>query len=132
MCRIVFTGGQVFDGHRHRSDLDVLVDGGRIAAVGPDARAQGAGADVVDLAGGLLSPGFTDAHVHPIQGGLERRRCDLSELDTREEYLDTIAAYAAAHPEAKWILGGGWAMPAFPGGNPTATDLDAVVPDRPV
>ena len=132
MGRIVFTGGQVFDGHRHRGGLDVLVDGGRIAAVGPDARAQGTGADVVDLAGGLLSPGFTDAHVHPIQGGLERQRCDLSELDTREEYLETISAYAAAHPEAVWILGGGWAMPAFPGGNPTAADLDAVVPDRPV
>ena len=31
-----------------------------------------------------------------------------------------------------WILGGGWAMAAFPGGTPTAADLDAVVPDRPV
>ncbi|MGH3363026.1 MAG: amidohydrolase, partial [Nocardioides sp.] len=29
-------------------------------------------------------------------------------------------------------LGGGWAMPAFPGGIPTAADLDEVVPDRPV
>ncbi len=132
MGGIVFTGGQVFDGHRHRGSLDVLVDAGRVVAVGPDVRTQGAGADVVDLAGGLLSPGFTDAHVHPIQGGLERQRCDLSELDTREEFLDAIAAYAAAHPEAEWITGGGWAMPAFPGGNPTAADLDAVVPDRPV
>ena len=35
-------------------------------------------------------------------------------------------------PTREWILGGGWAMPAFPGGNPTAADLDAVVPDRPV
>ena len=132
MGGIVFTGGQVFDGRSHRGSLDVLVDGGRIVALGPDARARGAGADVVDLAGGLLSPGFTDAHVHPIQGGLERRRCDLSELDTREEYLAAIASYAAAHPDVEWILGGGWAMPAFPGGNPTAADLDAVVPDRPV
>ena len=87
---------------------------------------------MVDLAGGLLSPGFVDAHVHPIQGGLERLRCDLSEHSTREEYLDAIAAYAAANPDVAWILGGGWAMPAFPGGNPTAADLDAVVPGRPV
>ena len=35
-------------------------------------------------------------------------------------------------PSCAWILGGGWAMPAFPGGTPTAADLDAVVPDRPV
>ncbi len=51
------------------------------------ARPADAGADVVDLDGGLLAPGFLDAHVHPVQGGLERIRCDLRELRTREDYL---------------------------------------------
>ena len=50
----------------------------------------------------------------------------------REEYLAAIAAYAAAHPDEDWILGGGWAMPAFPGGTPTAADLDRGRADRPV
>lgn len=40
--------------------------------------------------------------------------------------------YADRHPDRGWVLGGGWAMAAFPGGNPVAADLDAVVPDRPV
>ena len=44
---------------------------------------------------------------------------------TREDYLRIVAEYAAAHPELPWILGGGWAMAAFPGGTPTAADLDA-------
>ena len=35
---------------------------------------------------------------HPIQGGLERLRCDLSELSTREEYLAAITAYADRAP----------------------------------
>jgi len=39
----------------------------------------------VDLRGGLIAPGFVDAHVHTVQGGLERIRCDLSELNTRQE-----------------------------------------------
>ena len=135
----VFRNGALFDGRTYRGALGaVMVQGGRITAIrtqagglelggraGPDMR-------VVDLDGGLLAPGFTDAHVHPIQGGLERLRCDLSEHSTREEYLAAIAAYAAAQPDAPWILGGGWAMPAFPGGTPTAADLDRVVPDRPV
>jgi predicted amidohydrolase YtcJ len=85
----------------------------------------------VDLAGGLLAPGFVDAHVHPVQGGLERTRCDLSEGATRDDYLALVRAYADAHPDRPWILGGGWAMAAFPGGTPTAADLDRVVPDRP-
>ena len=86
----------------------------------------------MDLAGGLVAPGFVDAHVHAVQGGLERIRCDLSGVHTREDYLAAIAAYALANPERPWILGGGWAMGAFPGSTATAADLDAIVPDRPV
>ncbi len=122
----VFRAAAAFDGHRHLGATDVLVENGRIAAVGQGLR----GDEVVDAP--FLAPGFTDAHVHPIQGGLERMRCDLSELGTREEYLVAVRAYADAHPDREWILGGGWAMPAFPGGNPLAADLDAVVADRPV
>ncbi len=136
MSRTVFRNGALFDGHRYRGALGgVSVADGRIISVraqhdaldrpGPDVR-------VVDLERGLLAPGFTDAHVHPIQGGLERLRCDLSEHETREDYLAVVRAYADGHPEVEWILGGGWAMPAFPGGTPLAADLDTVVPDRPV
>jgi predicted amidohydrolase YtcJ len=78
-----------------------------------------------------VSPGFTDAHCHPIQGGLERTQCDLTEGRTREEYVAMVGEYAAHH-DGPWITGGGWAMAAFPGGIPSAADLDAVVADRPV
>lgn len=99
---------------------------------------RGPDTEVVDLAGGMLHAGFVDAHIHPIQGGLERLGCDLSDVHGQAEYLRAIAAYAAAHPAdasqpgSEWVTGGGWAMSAFPGGTPTAAELDAVVPDRPV
>jgi len=127
----IFRNAHVFDGQRHLGPLtSVVVEDDRIVAVGDvdpprDAR-------VVDVAGGLLAPGFVDGHVHAVQGGLERIRCDLSERDTEQEYLARIRSYAAEHPDEEWILGGGWAMPAFPGGTPTAAALDEVVPDRPV
>jgi predicted amidohydrolase YtcJ len=139
VSRTLFRGGTVFDGHRYVGRADVLVDEGRVVEVVPggfEARPRAAShlghrGDVVDVEG-VVCPGFTDAHVHPIQGGLERLRCDLSELGTRGEYLAAIRAYAERHPDLEWVLGGGWAMPAFPGGTPTAVDLDTVVPDRPV
>jgi predicted amidohydrolase YtcJ len=81
---------------------------------------------------GAVLPGFQDAHVHPPLAGMERLRCDLNEAADREGYRKLIARYAAGHPDEPWILGGGWWMPAFPGGTPRAEDLDAVVPDRPV
>jgi predicted amidohydrolase YtcJ len=129
----LFTGGSVFDGHRHLPGHALLVDDGSVVAVlaPPDLdRLDRGEVEVVDLAGGLVSPGFTDAHCHPIQGGLERMQCDLTTGRSREEYVAMVRAYAAGH-DGPWITGGGWAMAAFPGGTPTATDLDAAVADRP-
>lgn len=131
---LVFTGGPVFTATTVRARTDaVAVRDGRIVALGAEARELvGPGTEVVDLAGRLLVPGFQDAHVHPVSGGLELLRCDLNHGGTEAEYLDIVAAYAAAHPDEEWILGGGWSMSVFPGGTPTAEALDRVVPDRPV
>ncbi len=113
----------------------VAVRGGRIAAVGGDEIVEdlrGPGTETIDLRGRTVLPGFQDAHAHPSGAGLERSRCDLTELHDRDGYLARIAAYARTHPAAEWILGGGWAMDVFPSGIPTKEDLDRVVPDRPV
>ena len=123
-AHIVPISAEPFDG-------TIVLEHGRIAALGTEVEVP-EGATVVDAEGGWVLPGFVDAHVHPVQGGLERIRCDLSPLDSRAAYLDAVGSYAAAHPELPWILGGGWSMAAFPGGTPLAADLDAVVADRPV
>ncbi|MDG4862032.1 amidohydrolase [Streptomyces sp. T-3] len=132
---LVFTGGPVHTLTPARSRAtSVAVRGDRIVAVGHDEVREliGPGTEVVDLAGKLLIPGFQDAHAHPVGGGIELGQCDLSGATTLEEYRRRIHAYAQSHPEAEWIIGGGWAMEAFPGGLPTAAELDALVPDRPV
>lgn len=92
----------------------------------------GRGTRVDDLTGSWLLPGFHDAHVHPVTGGLERLACDLLGLRTVEEYLDAVRAHAARLPEGAWVTGGGWSMDAFPRGVPAASLLDAAVPGRPV
>jgi predicted amidohydrolase YtcJ len=113
----------------------VAITDGKISIVGTDddvRQAVGPGTEVVDLAGRMLVPGFQDAHVHPVSGGLDMLQCDLHDLSTADEYLAAIRAYADTHPEVSWILGGGWSMDAFEGGTPTAAALDRIVPDRPV
>ncbi|MDQ7878201.1 amidohydrolase family protein [Microbacterium sp. QXD-8] len=131
---LVFTGGPVFTANTVRSRAtSVAVASGRIAAVGGDdvRGLVGPSTEVVDLAGRMLIPGFQDAHVHPVWGGLDMLRCDLSELGTASEYMEAIGHYVGAHTDDEWILGGGWQMSAFPGGTPTASALDAVTGDRP-
>ncbi|MCB1280150.1 MAG: amidohydrolase family protein, partial [Salinibacterium sp.] len=130
----VFAGGTVFTADTVRSTASaVAVRGGRIIAVGHDDVREliGPKTEVVDLNGRMLVPGFQDAHVHPVWGGLDMLRCDLSALHTRTDYVARIGEYANANPELEWVLGGGWSMSGFPGGTPLASDLDTVVPDRP-
>jgi predicted amidohydrolase YtcJ len=129
----VFRGGTMFHAHGRRSSDSVAVVDGRIAAIGSDADDLiGPVTDVVDLTGRLLVPGFQDAHIHPVEGGLGRLACDLSPYRTEPEYLEAIGAYARAHPDLEWIHGAGWSMAAFPGGLPRRERLDEVVGDRAV
>ena len=118
------------------SEADALViAGGRIRAVGTTSEMRelaGAATRIVDLAGRTVVPGFIDAHVHPIDGGMTSMECDLYSVIGADAYGPVISAYAAAHPERSWITGGGWSMSDFPGGTPRREALDALVPDRPV
>jgi predicted amidohydrolase YtcJ len=133
---LVLTGGAVYTVDAARSWAQaVAVKDGRIAAVGRDAGMRpyvGARTEVVNLRGRMVLPGFQDAHVHVSGGGLERNRCDLTGVHTRQDYLAVIRDYADRNPEAEWITGGGWSMDVFPGGIPSKDDLDRVIPDRPV
>lgn len=68
----VITGAEVY-APQPLGVVDVLIVGERIAAVGKDlARnlgAIGAGAEVIDLTGRILTPGLIDGHYHPLGGG---------------------------------------------------------------
>jgi predicted amidohydrolase YtcJ len=131
----VFVGGRVFTAGLTTSHPGaVAVSGGRIAAVGTDDEVRelvGPGTEVVDLAGGLLVPGFQDAHAHPVMAGVDLLRCDIHHCGSADEALELIGGYAAAHPDLPWVIGAGWSMDHYAGGTPTRHMLDRVVPDRP-
>ncbi len=119
----------------HTMAAAVAVHAGRIVAVGTDEAVRdriGPRTRVVELRGRTVTPGFGDAHIHPVSSGLNRLRCDLHGAGGLGGYLAIVADYAASHPDVPWIIGDGWAMPDFPGGVPHRTDLDRVSPDRPV
>ncbi|MFG2005355.1 amidohydrolase [Spirillospora sp. NPDC048911] len=131
---LFFTGGPVMTMDPARSRVTSLaVRDGRIVAAGHDEVKElvGPRTEVVDLRGRLLLPGFQDAHVHAVMGGVELGQCDLTGTTDVREYVRRIGEYAAAHPGLEWITGGGWSMESFDGGVPTRDLLDAIVPDRP-
>src|SRR2546427_8071655 len=90
-----------------RRGQDVLVEGGRIAAVGPGLAAP-QGSELLDAQGYLLSPPFVDAHFHmdsTLSYGLPRVNrsgtllegialwCELKPLLTQEALVERALAY---------------------------------------
>ncbi|MBC9953772.1 amidohydrolase family protein [Leucobacter sp. cx-42] len=135
--QLVIHGAKIWSDGAFLEESAVAIADSQITALGGEELAtQWAAADVppqvINANGGLLTPGFVDAHVHTTIGGIERLRCDLTGCANADEVYAKIAEYAAEHPDLPWILGGGWRMPHFPGGLPRREDLDRIVPDRPV
>ena len=129
-AELVLTGGKIrTPAHPAGFTQAAAISGGAIRALGTDDEIReftGPHTRAVNLRGRLAIPAFGDAHVHPVQGGLESLRCNLLGLRTRQQCLDAIATYSQSVPGDAWVLGGGWSMSSFPGGRPDAADLDAV------
>lgn len=132
---LVLRHGAVYTVDAARSWAEsIAVRGGRIVYVGDDAGIApwiGGKTRTIELAGKMVLPGFTDAHVHPVESGVAMGYCILDGLETKEKIIETIRAYADSHKDSPWILGSGWPLPAFPNANPLKEWLDEAVPDRP-
>ena len=94
----------------------------------------------VDVGGRTLLPGLIDAHGHVVDSpggdmglGLMILQLDVNGTSSIADMQQKLAAYAKANPGQGWIVGRGWNQELWPDKRfPTAADLDAVVPDRPV
>lgn len=111
----------------------------------------------VDLQGGVVVPGFVDAHVHLLPGGLSLLEVNLRGVSSKQEFVDLIreaaeklrseaAAAAAAGASGaegaaqngeqeqppRWIWGTGWDDNQIPEGLPSAEWIDEVAADIPV
>jgi predicted amidohydrolase YtcJ len=99
----------------------LVIEGERIVALD----AEPAGAERIDLDGGCVLPGFTDAHVHFPTWAVTRRELQLH--GSREEVLAQVADAVPTVPPGRWLRGFGWT-----GFEPSLDALDAVSGDVPV
>ncbi len=133
---LVLTHGKIFTADaRGTLAQAVAIDGERIVAVGTDAEiaARYEGARTVNLNGQLVTPGFNDAHLHFLNGGLSLLRVELVGAATLAEAKRRIAEKARELPAGAWILGRGWDHTLWGGQQwPTRQDLDEAAPNNPV
>jgi predicted amidohydrolase YtcJ len=111
----------------------MAVRDGVVAWLGSDdvGRGEFCNADVVDLDGAFVAPGFVDSHIHLTATGLMLTGLDLRSSTSLRHCLQLIADYAAAHP-GRPVWGHGWDESSWPeNAAPSTADLDAVLGDRP-
>lgn len=125
----------VADARGEAADALAWGDDGRILAVGAreDLLRSYPDATRIDRPGAVVVPGLIDAHAHVMGLGQALLRADLVGAEDKAEVLARLRAFAATLPEGAWLLGRGWDQNDWPGKQfPTAADLDAAFPDRPV
>jgi hypothetical protein len=113
----------------------VAARGERLIAVGSTAEVErhlGSGTRVIDAKGQLLVPGFNDAHVHFVDGGMRLASVQLRDAKTPAEFTARLKDFAASVPKGTWILGGDWDHELWGGELPRREWIDAVTPDHPV
>ncbi len=114
----------------------LAIRGDKVVAVGGAkeiARYRGASTKVIDAQGKLVLPGFTDCHIHFMDGSLGLTQVDLNGTQSVAEMQTRVKEYAAAHPKEEWIEGMGWLYSTFGAAAlPDKKFLDEIVPDRPV
>lgn len=117
-----------------RPVVSALVIGahGQIAAIGgEELRESFPFAQREDLGGRVILPGLTDAHIHLMKYALGLQKVDV-ETASKAEALRRVAERAAKTSPGQWIFGHGWQQNDWGGEFPTAAELDAIAPDKPV
>ncbi|MFC3571808.1 amidohydrolase [Streptomyces yaanensis] len=114
----------------------MVVERGQVAWVGSegaaDAFAEGVD-EVIDLDGALVTPAFTDAHVHTTSTGLALTGLDLSGAPSLTAALALVRDFAAARPADRVLLGHGWDAARWPERRaPRRDELDEATGGRPL
>ncbi|AFR49030.1 amidohydrolase [Gordonia sp. KTR9] len=141
MATQLLLGGAVYSPTAPDATAMAVTDG-IVVWVGTDdvGRALHPDAEVIDLGGLFVSPGFVDSHVHLTSTGLGLDGLTLNEASSRTHCLRLVeeaVAAESAHDAGDLIWGLGWDDSTWAGAEPddgrfpTTSELDAVVGTRP-
>ncbi len=109
-------------------------ENGRVLAIGDDHLVyQYPQAAKIDGQGKTLLPGLIDAHGHMLGLGQSLLQVDVRDITSAKATVDKVAAYAKAHTDLEWIVGGGWNQVLWPDKQfPNATQMDEGIANKPV
>ncbi len=135
--RLLFRGGPIYPMNGPRLDQSALLVGeGAIQFVGAEkdlAATEVRGAEVIQLDGRPLFPGFCDGHLHLLQAAEQHSALDFRGLEQISALQERLRQRADQTTEADWVVGFGWERKLlFEQRPPEIKMLDHAAPDHPV
>ncbi|MEY4108914.1 MAG: hypothetical protein RJB35_227, partial [Actinomycetota bacterium] len=128
--KTLFTNGEIWCSRGTYTNA-ILVESGKVIAIGRDAL-QAGNAEVIDLAGKFMAPGFIDAHAHPLFAGRESQGPNVNGLKSVAEIVAAVRTFIANNPNATWVIGGAYEASVVAGGDFEAVALDEASRDIPI
>lgn len=86
---------------------------------------------VIDAAGGRITPGLIDTHVHLTNAGMDLAQLNLRGAASREALLERVSDHAQTLGPEEWLVGRGWSAESWPDQRPpTAEEIDEAAGGR--
>ena len=90
-------------------------------------------AEVIDLEGNYVYPGFVDSHAHLKGIGRRENSLNLQGIKSLKEMLTAVEIYSNGIEPGEWVVGRGWIEKVWPEKRfPTRYELDRFSSDKPV
>jgi len=134
---LILHRGNIYTGQTDQSFIgSIASQGAKITYVGKvlsDAEIACSDAEVINLNGKYVFPGFTDAHGHLKGIGYRELTLNLQGISSLNETLQVVRSYISTKEEGEWVIGRGWIDKVWPEKRfPSRWDLDSFSPDNPV
>ncbi|MDX6305822.1 MAG: hypothetical protein QOI77_2791 [Blastocatellia bacterium] len=134
---LIFLNGNIYTANEKQPHAEAIaVKTDRIIFAGSNAEVKkyrGSQTRVIDLHGGTVVPGMTDAHHHLEGVGFREMTLNLEGITNLQDFLAKVKTKVDQAKPGEWVTGRGWietfwTPPVFP----TRWDLDKVAPNNPV
>lgn len=138
MRKIYFNGNIITVNDKQPIVDAVLVENGKIVKVGLKEeilKLKNDDIELVDLDGKTMLPGFIDSHGHIIAVAQTLMIVNLSDANSKEEFIEILKDYTKNNPpkNGEWIIGFGYDNTRYENEeHPTKFDLDLVSKDTPI
>ena len=128
----VYINAKIWTGDStHPTASVIAIKGDKIVYVGDDASAF-KGAEIIDLQGKRLLPGFTDNHTHFLSAGYGLASVQLKDAMTRQEFINRIKDFCNTHPDSTWVMEGSWDHENWGGELPSKEWVDSITGNHPL